>query len=92
MLFLFCLSVGTSPRLGKLRKCSRHKIEANEMTFNSSESSGFDTELDGFDSSLSVSTNETTEIRQLQVKIALLEQILAQHSIPIPAPNAFPVS
>lgn len=62
------------------------------MTFNSSESSGFDTELDVLDSSLSVSTNETKEVGRLHAKIALLEHILAQHSIPIPAANAFSVS
>jgi hypothetical protein len=73
-----------SPRLGKVRKF--HK-DLDVVPFASNES-GFEAEIDGFDTSLSVSANEQEEIARLQAKVAFLEQILVQHSIPVPSENA----
>lgn len=61
-----------------------------DIPFTSSES-GFDTGVDCFDSSLSVSGSELEEIARLQAKVNLLEQVLKQHSIPIPT-SSEPVS
>ncbi|KAK5644715.1 hypothetical protein RI129_006015 [Pyrocoelia pectoralis] len=71
-----------SPRLGKVRKCHKTKSENLEVPITSSES-GFDTELDALDSSLSLSVNDSEEISKLQIKIMRLEDILKQHGIPI---------
>ncbi|KAJ8955160.1 hypothetical protein NQ318_009053 [Aromia moschata] len=79
---LFSMTDG-SPRLGKVRKFQKVKGENLEIPFTSSES-GFDTEVDCYDSSLSVSASENEEITRLQAKVAFLEQILIQNSIPIP--------
>lgn len=78
------LSGDGSPRLGKVRKFHKNR-DMLDVPFTSSES-GFDTEIDCFDSSLSISGTETEEIARLQAKINLLEQVLKQHSIPIPPP------
>lgn len=71
-----------SPRLGKVRKFTKIKGENLDVPFTSSES-GFDTEIDCFDS-LSTSINESEEIVRLQAKVAFLEQLLIQNSVPIP--------
>lgn len=71
-----------SPRLGKVRKFNKAKGENLDVPFTSSES-GFDTEIDCFDS-LSTSANESEEIVRLQAKVAFLEQLLGQNSIAIP--------
>lgn len=74
-----------SPRLGKVRKFHKNR-DLLDVPFTSSES-GFDTEIDCFDSSLSISGTEAEEIARLQTKVNLLEQLLKQHSIPIPTGN-----
>lgn len=76
-----------SPRLGKVRKFTNktntdHNLETN-LPLTSSES-GFDTEIDCCDSSLSASINNDEEIIKLRARNAFLEQILLQNSIPIP--------
>ena len=76
-------SADGSPRLGKVRKFHKIKGDNLEVPFTSSES-GFDTEVDCYDSSLSVSASEVEEITRLQAKIAFLEHILIQNSIPVP--------
>lgn len=69
--------------MGKVRKCHKSKSDNLEVPITSSES-GFDTELDALDSSLSLSVNDNEEINRLQTKILQLEEILKQHSIQIP--------
>ncbi|KAK9753426.1 hypothetical protein QE152_g3486 [Popillia japonica] len=76
-----------SPRLGKVRKFHKNK-DVLELPFTSSES-GFETELDCLDSSLSNSCNETDDtVTRLHAKIEVLEQILTEHSIPLPSDYA----
>ncbi|CAH0554943.1 unnamed protein product [Brassicogethes aeneus] len=76
-----------SPRLGKFRrKTEKMRGDHLDLPLTSSES-GFETEAD-LDSSLYASEHE--EITRLQSKVAFLEQILVQHSIPIP--DALPES
>ncbi|KAI4462157.1 ninein [Holotrichia oblita] len=76
-----------SPRLGKVRKFHKNK-DVLEVPFTSSES-GFETELDCLDSSLSNSCNETDDtVNRLHAKIEVLEQILTEHSIPLPSDYA----
>lgn len=77
---MFIKIVGdASPRLGKVRKFHKHKDP-----FVSTESGYLEIELDGVES-LSVSCNDNDEIiAGLHAKIATLEQILTQHSIPLP--------
>ncbi|KAK4875691.1 hypothetical protein RN001_012113 [Aquatica leii] len=70
----------SSPRLGKVRKCHKTKSENLEVPIASSES-GFDTELDALDSSLSISANDYEEIGRLQARVMYLEEVLKQHSI-----------
>lgn len=65
-----------------MRKFQKNK-EYLEVPFTSAES-GYDVELDYLDASLSVSGNENEEILRLQNRIAALEEILAQHSVPFP--------
>lgn len=79
-----------SPRLGKVRKFHKNR-DLLDVPFTSSES-GFDTEIDCFDSSLSISGTENEEIVRLQAKVNLLEQLLKQHSIAIPNGNHQAVS
>ncbi|KAB0794400.1 hypothetical protein PPYR_11239 [Photinus pyralis] len=74
-----------SPRLGKVRKCHKTKSDNLEVPITSSES-GFDTELDALDSSLSLSVNDSKEVCDLQTKVMRLEELLMQHGIPIPSP------
>lgn len=81
---MFCLGDG-SPRLGKVRKFHKNR-DLLDVPFTSSES-GFDTEIDCLDSSLSISATEAEEIVRLQAKVNLLEQLLKQHSITIPTGN-----
>lgn len=80
----FYFAADGSPRLGKVRKFHKTKCDNIEVPFTSSES-GFDTEVECYDSSLSISTNENEEITRLQAKVAFLEQVLAQNNIPVPA-------
>lgn len=82
---MFPISGDGSPRLGKVRKFHKNR-ELLDVPFTSSES-GFDTEIDCFDSSLSISASEVEEIARLQAKVGLLEQLLKQHSIPVPTNN-----
>lgn len=80
---MFLLLTGDgSPRLGKVRKFHKNK-DVLDLPFTSSES-GFETELDCIDSSLSNSIGENEEIVRLQARIESLEQILVENSIPIP--------
>nr|XP_023020787.1 ninein [Leptinotarsa decemlineata] len=83
---LFNITDG-SPRLGKIRKFYNIKQDNLDVPFASSES-GFDTEVDCFDSSSSLSTDDNKEITRLQAKIAFLEQILIQNKIPLPVVEA----
>ncbi|KAF5279174.1 hypothetical protein FQR65_LT03421 [Abscondita terminalis] len=76
----------SSPRLGKVRKCHKKKSENLEVPPTSSES-GFDTELDALDSSLSISANDYEEINRLQARVMYLEEVLKQHSISVPSTN-----
>ncbi|KAF5273885.1 hypothetical protein FQA39_LY01000 [Lamprigera yunnana] len=76
----------SSPRLGKVRKCHKTKSENPEGLVTSSES-GFDTELDGLDSSLSISINDYEEICRLQTRVMQLEETLKQHNISVPSAN-----
>ncbi|XP_022900115.2 ninein homolog [Onthophagus taurus] len=74
----------TSPRLGKVRKFQKNK-DILELPFTSSES-GFETELDCLDSSLSNTSNETDDlVMRLQAKVDALEQVLLENSIPLPS-------
>nr|CAH7734877.1 unnamed protein product [Callosobruchus chinensis] len=77
-----------SPRLGKLRKFHRSKTTGPssssshllEVPLASSES-GFDTEVDGLDSS--VSSADHDEVSRLQARVAFLEQLLKQHGLQV---------
>lgn len=80
-------SADGSPRLGKVRKFQKERPDHLDIIPFTSNESGFEAEIDAFDSSLSVSGNEQ-EITRLQAKVAFLEQILTQHSIPVPSDNA----
>ncbi|XP_019870125.2 ninein isoform X2 [Aethina tumida] len=77
-----------SPRLGKLRRKTTGSLsdpmkgqDNLELPLTSSES-GFETEADCLDSSISASEHE--EIARLQAKVAFLEQVLVQNAIPVP--------
>ncbi|XP_044753450.1 girdin [Coccinella septempunctata] len=71
----------SSPRLGKIRKLPN----SSEERPNSSES-GFSTEVDYSDNSSYFSPRfDGQEVRRLQAKIILLEQILQQNDIAVPS-------
>ncbi|XP_015838739.1 ninein homolog isoform X2 [Tribolium castaneum] len=74
-----------SPRLGKVRKFHKERPDHLDVVPFTSNESGFEAEIDAFDSSFS-GTDE--EITRLQAKVAFLEHTLAQHSIPIPGDYA----
>ena len=73
-----------------MRKFHKDRPDHLEVVPFVSNESGFEAEIDAFDTSLS-STNDQEEVTRLQAKVAFLEQVLAQHSIPVPSDNA-PVS
>lgn len=78
-----------SPRLGKVRKCyNRGEVlhDVLGLPLNTSES-GFEAELDYFDSSISFSGSEdvcSDEVKILQARITYLEQLLLQNSVKLP--------